>query len=298
MIDDDESEEKQPSTRRVITINSAVLPLPLPLPVPVPDPLPQSLTLGLPAGCRVEGIFPTRDTQTGQASADAWFAGAILSTIPASAEMPNGGYRVRYDDGEEVPSLREYLRREKPPQSVLTAATGARGAGGAGGHGGNSDDIIKALKAENLRLLKEASESKTASDHLVSKHAKQMREFKRLSKSNTRLEDDFTKIANEKAQADRDAEGAAQSSIDIDDEGYMGRVAALEVHIALLRDHHKVKGSNRGKPMNITRGMVVQGLHRGLGKTPGPFLKATNGTGKREYIRGRSAFYSTLSVSI
>ena len=149
---------------------------------------------------------------------------------------------------------------------IINSKAIAGGAGGVGGAGDSND--VAALKAEILRLQNEASEN----------DSKQTRAFKRLSESHTRLEDEYSKLANEKAQADtdaKDAKDAAENSID--DEGYMGRVAALEVYIAILRTHHKKRMGNARKSMNIRRAMVVRDLHDGLAKTPEPFLKATNG---------------------
>ena len=188
---------------------------------------------------------------------------------------------MRYDDGEEVPSLREYLRLEGPPQSVPAAVGNARGtggtggaggiggAGGAGGGAGDNNDYIDALKAEILSLRKEASENDTTKQELVNKVAKQKSELKSLSESHTRLD--------KKAEADRNAKGSAVVAQDGNDHaGCMRRVFALESHIAILRKHHKV--GNQKKSIKVYRPEVVRDLHDGLGKNPSSLLKETYGT--------------------
>jgi hypothetical protein len=197
--------------------------------------------------------------------------------------MPDGGYHVRYDDGEEVPSLREYLRLEGLPQSVAATARdtrgtggtggagGIKGAGGAGGGAGDNNDYIDALKAEILLLRQEASENDTTKQELVNKVAKQKSELKSLSESHARLD--------KKAEAYRNAKDSVVVAQDGNDHaGCTRRVFALESHITILRERHLVKVGNQKKSIHVYRPEVVRDLHAGLGKAPSSFLKETYGT--------------------
>ena len=65
----------------------------------------EGLPEGLPAGTRVQGFFPTQDSTTGNDLGGAWYGGTTTYPCPE-------GYVVTYDDGETLPSLRQFMRLE------------------------------------------------------------------------------------------------------------------------------------------------------------------------------------------